>query len=263
MAIDRRVTRAGVYAEQRYQRGLESWRRRANPLLAMLCGPFIVAGFVVLLVDRHLLPWAAGMICGAAVTMWLVFRETPPRYVEQWHDGAEGERKTEKALQPLEKAGWTVVHDIQQRFGNYDHVAAGPNGVFLLDSKNLEGVVQIKNGMPHLYRRHDPEADKPIASIPKQALGAAAGVKEDIQRRTGHRLWVQAVVVFWSEFPEQLVEADHCVYIHGSRLEAWLAQRPEQLNPARVHDVAAAIQDLAEVYGSVGDHRGGASRPLV
>jgi len=247
MAIDRRVTRAGVYAEQRYQRGLESWRRRANPLLAMLCGPFIVAGFVVLLVDRHLLPWAGGMICGAAVTMWLIFRETPPRYVEQWHDGAEGERKTEKALQPLEKAGWTVVHDVKQRYGNYDHIAVGSSGAYLLETKNLQGSVEISAGVSRLNRRHDPEANTLVGSIPKQALGAAASVKEDIQRRTGHRLWVQAVVVFWSDFPEQLVETDPCVYIHGSRLEAWLAQRPEQLNPARVHDVAAAIQDLAEV----------------
>jgi hypothetical protein len=247
MAIDSRVMRAGGYAERRYQRGLKSWRRHANPRLAMLCGPFVVVGFAVVLVDRHLLAWAAGAVCGAAVTMWVAFRETPPRYVEQWHDGAEGERKTEKALQPLEKVGWTVVHDIQQRYGNYDHIAVGPSGAYLLETKNLQGSVEISAGVPRLNRRHDPEANTLVGSIPKQALGAAASVKEDIQRRTGHRLWVQAVVVFWSDFPEQLVETDPCVYIHGSRLEAWLAQRPEQLNPARVHDVAAAIQDLAEV----------------
>jgi hypothetical protein len=248
MAIDRRVTRAGVYAEERYQRGLESWRRRANPPLVVLCGPFIVAGFVVLLVDRHLLPWAAGMVCGAAVMMWLMFRETPPRYVEQWHDGAEGERKTEKALQPLEKAGWTVMHDIQQRFGNYDHVAVGPSGVYLLESKNLEGMVEIKNGIPHLSRRHDPEARCVFEQMRSRALGAAAAIKEAIERRTGQCLWVQAVVVFWSEFPEEQVEDGNCVYIHGSRLQAWLAGRPEQLDLARVQEIATAIQHLAEAH---------------
>jgi hypothetical protein len=112
--------------------------------------------------------------------MWVAFRETPPRYVEQWRDGAEGERKTEKALQPLEKAGWTVVHDIQQRYGNYDHVAVGPNGVYLLDSKNLEGVVEIKNAMPHLNRLHDPEARNVLEQIRPQALAAAAAIKEAI-----------------------------------------------------------------------------------
>jgi hypothetical protein len=256
MAIDRRVTRAGVYAEQRYQRGLKSWRRRANPLLAMLCGPFIVAGLVVLLADKQSLSWGGGAICGAAAMMWLIFRETPPRYVEQWHDGAEGERKTAKALRTLERQGWTVVHDIQQRYGNYDHIAVGPSGVYLLDSKNLQGVVEIKNGMPHLSRRHDPEARSAIEQIRPRALAAAAGIKEAIQRRTGQCLWVQAVVVFWSEFPEGFVEDGKCVYSHGSRLKAWLPGRPEQLDPAQIHEIAEAIKHLAEESE---DSRAGAS----
>jgi hypothetical protein len=32
----------------------------------------------------------------------------------------------------------------------------------------------------------------------------------------GHRVWVQAVVVFWSRFPEGLVEDDRCVWVHGT-----------------------------------------------
>jgi hypothetical protein len=252
MAIDRpvKVQRAGVYAEQRYQRGLRSWRRQARPLLAVVCGPFIVAGFAVLLVDKELLAWIGGMVCGAAAAMWVAFRETPPRYVEQWHDGAEGERKTEVALMPLEQAGWTVVHDVKQRYGNYDHIAVGPSGVYLLETKNPQGSVEIRAGVPRQTRRHDPEAHTPVWSIPKQALSAAASLKGEIERRTGQCLWVQAVVVFWSEFPQQPVEEDRCVYLHGSRLETWLAQRPEQLDPARLDEIATAIQHLAEEQGA-------------
>ena len=158
MAIDRSVTRPGGYAQGRYQRGLESWRRKLTPILAGVFGPFLIAGVVVLIVERQLLSWFAGMIFGVLVGVWLLLRDSPPRYVEQWQDGAEGERKTAKALRSLERRGWTVVHDIQQRYGNYDHIAVGPNGVYLLDSKNLQGIVEIKNGMPHLNRRHDPEA---------------------------------------------------------------------------------------------------------
>ncbi len=188
MAIGRpvRVTRAGVNAEQRYQRGLRSWRRQTRPLLAVVCGPFILAGFVVLLLDKQLVPWTAGLVCGAAVAMWVMFRETPPRYVEQWHDGAEGERKTEAALMPLEQAGWTVVHDVKQRYGNYDHIAVGPSGVYLLETKNPQGSMEIRAGVPRQTRRHDPEANTPVSSITKQALGAAASLKEEIERRTGH-----------------------------------------------------------------------------
>src|ERR1700689_5105556 len=41
--------------------------------------------------------------------------------------------------------------------------------------------------------------------------------------------------------PEQLVEDGKCVYIHGSRLRAWLAAQPELLDPARVQEIATAI----------------------
>jgi hypothetical protein len=94
-----------------------------------------------------------------------------------------------------------------------------------------------------------PRPRSAIEQIRPRALGAAAAIKEDIQRRTGHRLWVQAVVVFWSEFPEGVEEDSKCVYIHGSRLKAWLAQRPGQLDPARVHEIATAIQHLAADQG--------------
>ena len=186
------------------------------------------------------------MIFGMFVGVWLVLRDSPPRYVEKWHDGAEGERKTAKALRPLKRRGWTMVHDIQQPYGNYDHIAVGPTGVYLLETKNLQGIVEIQDGAPHLNRRHDPQAGETFRRIRPRALDAARRIKGDIQQQTGHCLWVQAVVVFWSEFPEQLVEDGKSVYIHGSRLKAWLAQRPEQLDPDRVQEIATAIQRLDE-----------------
>jgi hypothetical protein len=244
--MDRSFTRPGGYAEQRYQRGLQSWRRRATPIFVGVFGPFLIAGFAVLIVERQLLSWFAGMIFGIFAGAWLWIRDSPPRYVEQWHDGAEGERKTAKVLRPLERRGWTVVHDIQRRYGNYDHIAVGPSGVYLLETKNLQGIVELRNGIPHLNRRHDSEATRAIEQIRPQALGNARDIKEDIQRRTGHRLWVQAVVVFWSEFPEKELEHGKCMYIHGSHLKAWLAKRSDQLDPARVHEITEAIQHLAD-----------------
>jgi hypothetical protein len=72
---------------------------------------------------------------GVAVGAWVAMRETPPRYIEKWHDGAEGERKPEKVLNGLEPSGVRVVHDVQARHGNYDHIAVGSAGVFLLEAR--------------------------------------------------------------------------------------------------------------------------------
>ena len=214
--------RAGAFAERRYKRGLRSWRTTNRRLFAAACGPLAVVGLAAVMVDRHFVAWIGGLVAGAAMALWVSLRDTPPRYVEKWHDGAEGERKTEKALKPLERAGWRVFHDVENGHGNYDHIAVGRAGVFLLDSKNLEGIIEVEGGAPHLTRRHDPEENLVFDHIQPRVLAAAACLKEDIERRTAQRTWVQAVVVFWSEFPEGLVEAGKCVFIHGPLLREWM-----------------------------------------
>lgn len=182
--IGRRTTRAGVYAERRYQRGLESWRLETMP---------------------------------------------------------EGECKTEKALRPLEQAGWSVVHDLRRRYGNYDHIAVGPAGVYLFETKNLQGILDIRCGAPHLRRRHDPDASVVFRRYRPRALGAAASLEEQIQEHSGYSTWVQAVVVFWAEFPEGLVEDGRCVYIHGARLREWLGERPQRLDEEQLAHIARVV----------------------
>jgi Nuclease-related domain len=241
----RRKARAGVYAERRYRRGVRTWRARTRPLFISAFGPFIVAGVVVYFMDGHRLVWLAGMVTGLLLGAWIALRDSPPRYVENWHDGAEGEKKTERALGPLEREGWRTFHDVQARYGNYDHIAVGPAGVFLLESKNLMGTVELRDGVPHLQRRLDPEAEVSFRRIRPQALAAAAGLKEEIERRSGQRTWVQAVVVFWSEFPQGVVDDGRCVFLHGSKLLDWIKGKPARLNESGVGMIAGSLAEIA------------------
>jgi hypothetical protein len=58
-----------------------------------------------------------------------------------WARGARGERRTARQLRRLARHGWVVFHDlaIPGSGANADHLAVGPGGVFLLDSKNWRG----------------------------------------------------------------------------------------------------------------------------
>jgi hypothetical protein len=199
----------------------------------------------MLIIEGHPWSWIAGAATGAFAGGWLVMRDEPPAYVENWHEGAEGERKTAKALKPLERSRLRVVHDVQARYGNYDHIAVGRSGVFLLETKNLRGIVDLRGGVLHLRRRLDPDADTRLDRIRPRALAAAAALKEDIERRTGHRTWVQAVVVLWSEFPAGLVDDGRCIFIHGPRLRAWMQGRPDALDQIMAEKIAAAIAHIA------------------
>ena len=68
------------------------------------------------------------------------------RSADLWKRGAAGERATAKALASLPSDSWVVLHDVRwpgRPFANIDHVAIGPSGVFVIDSKNWSGSVQL------------------------------------------------------------------------------------------------------------------------
>jgi hypothetical protein len=244
MLLKRAAPNAGLYAERRYQRGLRSWRRSLNVLAVSIFGPFIAVAVAMLFVEGHLVSWFAGLLAGVFLGLWIWLRDSPPSYVENWHIGAEGERKTEKALRRLAKAGWRSVHDIQGRYGNLDHVTVGSGGAYLLESKNLQGVVEIYAGAPRLQRRHDPDAQTDFRRVRQRALHAAARLSENLEQGTGERVWVQAVVVFWSEFPAGIVDEGRCVFIHGSKLRSWLRARPQRLSADQIERIAGAVQEM-------------------
>ena len=82
-----------------------------------------------------------------------------------WEAGAEGERLTAKALAAL-PAGWVVLHDVHwpgRPLANLDHIAVGPGGVVIIDSKNWTGKVQVRDGT---LRRTGTDARTPARAQP-------------------------------------------------------------------------------------------------
>lgn len=59
-----------------------------------------------------------------------------------WAVGARGEEKLAKALD-----GFSVLHDrrVPGTKGNIDHIVIAPAGVFVVDAKNYEGRIEIRN----------------------------------------------------------------------------------------------------------------------
>jgi hypothetical protein len=88
-------------------------------------------------------PWLAGLAVAGATAWWLRFRASQP--TRAWRDGARGERATAHRLRRLERHGYVVLHDLQVpgSHTNFDHLAIGPAGVFLIDSKYYRGALQL------------------------------------------------------------------------------------------------------------------------
>jgi hypothetical protein len=83
------------------------------------------------------------VLAAVAAGCGLRFRPSPDAIA--WRRGAAGERRTARLLAPLERQGWAVLHDlaVPGSRANIDHLVIGPGGVFVIDSKQYRGRLQL------------------------------------------------------------------------------------------------------------------------
>jgi len=235
---------AGRSANERYQQRYGAWRRRVWKYV--LTGAVGVAAV-------ELIAWALwpghgsfylGLALGMGMSFCVVVLGNPPEHIDRWRRGAEGERRTARALRRLPSHGWTIVHDIPQEYGNLDHVAVGPGGVFLLDSKALGGDVTVEDGVVRIRWLEDPDDGYECSGLSRRLRASAA----DLRRRLGGAVrWVEPVVVIWGRFEQEVVEADGVAFVHGNQVAYWLAFRQQRLNADAVRRAAQAVEELAKV----------------
>lgn len=221
---------AGVSSRDYYKETRAAWRRS-------LRWRFLAAGIFVaalatgasLLVPHHQ-EFMFGLCAGIGTGMLWALWDSPPAFIENWREGAEGEERTGKELARLEPLGWHVRHDLTDAYGNIDHVAVGPGGVFLLDTKSRSGEISIENGVVVQRRPLSPRNDSRDFRLPGRMRGAAVGLRGRLRAATGLDERVTAVVVIWGAFPQGVVEDDQVVYMAGEQLAVWLSSRPPQLD---------------------------------
>lgn len=251
--------------DRRAERGAHERSWRATWLADLGAGLGVVAiGVLVLIFDGQELSWLAGLVAGAAAGAWVAVRRgagrTPirlsfagrtPARSSQRPSARSAERQTEAAISFLEHSGWRFLHNVPGIDTTYDHIAIGPGGVILMQSMSPAGVVTMQSGEPVLEHPATSGAQPRLERLRPRALADAAAFRDGVQRLTGRRLWVQAVVVFWSEFPDGCVADGRSVFIHGSRLAEWMARRPHQLDPRDVDNVYAAVEARGRPRGDL------------
>jgi Nuclease-related domain len=84
-----------------------------------------------------------GGLAAVAAGWGLRFKPSPD--VIAWRRGALGERRTARLLSQLEWDRWAVLHDLALpgSRANLDHLVIGPGGVFVIDSKQYRGRLQL------------------------------------------------------------------------------------------------------------------------
>lgn len=111
-------------------------RRRAR---VRRVGGVVVAGAAAFL------GWWPVVAVALVVVAW-------PSTAGRWAAGAAGERATARALDGIERAGWTVLHDVRLpgRRWNLDHVLLGPAGVVVVETKQWRRPVRTLRRHPRI-----------------------------------------------------------------------------------------------------------------
>ena len=208
------------------------------------------------------LPWrvaatvgigAAGGVLGSLFAAWLslvlgalaavaagwAVRFRPSPEAVAWRRGAAGEQRTARLLRPLERDGWAVLHDlaVPGSQANLDHLVIGPGGVFVIDSKQYRGRVQLDSSGRLWHGRYSLtptlqavsfEADQAALVLPDPAVVVVV---------------VPIVAVHSAQVPSGKVVVDGVPVVSAKRLPGMLRQLPAVLGPERV----AALANQARI----------------
>jgi hypothetical protein len=183
-----------------------------------------------------------GLGVGAAATMMVILADSPPRYIESWREGAEGEKATAKALRRLTRTGWTLTNDVDTGAGNLDHALVGPAGVFVLESKKLRGNIRVSNGTLCVSWPEDPTDGYRKHRLARRVKNQAFDLSRRLHDAGVSGVSVQPIVVIWGAFKQQSVLSDEVAWVRGDVLAAALVKRPVTQSDADVIRLTTAVR---------------------
>jgi hypothetical protein len=140
------VGKPGASAQATYRRRRAGEWAAWTRSLPWRAAAVLVAGVGIGLLAAQAVPRLAdpaGLLAAVGLAWMLRFCVSPD--AQAWRRGAAGERRTARLLSPLEDRGWVVLHDlaVPGSAANIDHLAIGPGGVVVVDSKQYRGRLQL------------------------------------------------------------------------------------------------------------------------
>jgi Nuclease-related domain len=220
-----------AHAQWRRLRAAEwaAWTRSLPWRVAATAGIGAASGVLGSLMAPRLSLMIGGLV--TVMAGWaLRFRPSPDAVA--WRRGAAGERRTARLLEPLERQGWAVLHDlaIPGSQANIDHLVIGPAGVYVIDSKQYRGRLQL-DPLGRLWHGRYPLA--PMLRAVSFEADQAAQVLPDPGVAVVPIMAIHGVPVPWGK-----VVTDGVPVVSARRLPSMLRALPVVLGPERVVGLA-------------------------
>ena len=174
---------------------------RKNLALAALS--LLVTGAAFLPTVPKLLFLKAGLLEETLLVIALAALVAFYVYLRRYHSfrgGLEGERQVENLLKSTLNDKYYLLSDVRFRggFGDIDHIVLGPNGLFVIETKNWTGRITCHGDQWQRSNQHKNGTDA-SSSPSRQVKKNASRVRDVIEAadKLGHlRVWVEGIVVF-------------------------------------------------------------------
>ncbi|GII05732.1 nuclease-related domain-containing protein [Planobispora takensis] len=242
MALPRsRTAGAGASAHAQYRARLAEGRRRRLIVRALLAAAAAV-------VVGSLLGWVAALVAAVLVAIIdALYRWRHHEAVRTWRQGAKGERKTARMLRPLRRRGYAVLHDraLPGSSANVDHLVIGPNGVFVVDSKNWNRNKRIttRGRYVHIGSTWGDAAVKGAvyeARRVAEGLGAALGQPVEV---------TPVLAIHGPTLPLlRVMKVEGVALLRASQVRHWITRGSARLGEQEVARLAAAAERLFPPY---------------
>lgn len=226
--------RAGAALRGRARRTQLDYARDHWKAFAGFAGIFIVMSPVLLLFPAPVRSFATGAYAASAVwfsvlTLWQLSG------VGHLQLGDLGERWTAQELHALERDGWRPIHHIVFRHWDVDHVAVGPGGVV---------VIETKGGRTEW-------SDARYQARLQAAAGQARRNADDTRRALRHIIKdapVHSAVALWpSRNVVGIRTLDGTTLLPGRRLAEWVRELPAgSLDPDTIDTAWERLAKYAE-----------------
>jgi hypothetical protein len=169
-----------------------------------------------------------------------------------WRKGAAGERRTARLLRPLERAGYTVLHDrgLPGSRANVDHLVIGPHGIAVIDTKNWGKNTRIvggrfTGGRGRLFIGRFPARSK-LGGITHET----DVVTRALTRQLGHPVHVTAVVAIHGarRIRWGALNVEGVTLLYARTLRRWIRRLPARHDTATIAELATACDRLFPPY---------------
>jgi hypothetical protein len=213
----------------------------------------VVAGFIALVADQRWVFFITGVWVGSLLVMMALALEVIDGQTARLTGAAEAEANTAREIQRLHRHGWRSVHNLHFERGDVDHVAIGPGGLVVIETKSssAEWDWLCRQGVTSRWAR--------------QANDGAFRVRHLTKQHTRLDVNPTPIIAAWLPGQTDDPESVHGVMrVRGKNLADFVRSLPRSLDEPDIQTIHAALSRAGQQFDEyVGVQHPGWLRRLI